>query len=349
MDDAGSDKAVIWGSSEGGPVSILFAATYPERVEGLVLYGTYAFPRNEEGHPIGRTPAEQEEFTELLTNGWGDGAGLELFAPSIADDPGALAMSARRQRVSASPSGVRGLLEVSFAIDVRDALALIQAPTLVIHLTGDQVVSVELGREVADGIDNAELIERPGTDHLFGPDDMGDLILEFVTGESPTIDANRSLATVLFTDVVSSTEQVQSVGDQRWAETLDALDQLIDRQVARSGGSVVKSTGDGALALFDGPTRAIRAAMAISDGATGIGISVRTGLHTGEIVRRGRDVAGLAVHIAARVAGVAGPGEILVSRMTADLVAGSGLEFSARGEHPLKGVEGKWTLLAPLT
>jgi class 3 adenylate cyclase len=349
LDAADCERVVMLGMSEGGALAVLFSTSHPDRVTSLALYGSYANPLAGPDHAAGRTPEEYAEFTESLLEGWGEGAGLEVFAPSVADLPISREMWAKWQRLSASPGAARQLMGSYNLIDVRPALSLVQVPTLVLHRTDDRVVQVELGRELAEGIPNARFVELPGADHLPTIDfeDIADNLEEFFTGVVSAGDTERCLATVLFTDIVSSTEQLREAGDARWKELLDEHDRLVARQVTRFGGRVVKGTGDGVVAVFDGPTRAIKAAQAMAAGAGALGINIRAGLHTGEIIERdGGDVAGIAVHIAARVAGEAGADEVLVSRTTTDLVAGSNISFEDRGEYTLKGLDGSRQLFA---
>lgn len=349
LDAAGSERGSIFGMSEGGALAILFATSQPSRVASLALYGTYANPLAGPDHTVGRTEEEQAAFIETMLSDWGKGSGFDLFAPSVADLPGAGDLWAKMQRLSASPGAARQLLGTYNLIDVRPALELVQAPTLVMHRRDDQIVWIEHGREVADGIPGATFVELDGSDHLptIDGNDIADCLEEFLTGEVGAAEPDRRLATVLFTDIVDSTEQLGRSGDARWKELLDAHDSLVGRQVARFGGRVVKGTGDGVLAVFDGPTRAIKAAQAATSGAAGLGINVRAGLHTGEIVDRGDgDIAGIAVHVAARVAAEAGADEVLVSRTTTDLVAGSNIQFQDRGLHTLKGVDGQSQLFS---
>jgi pimeloyl-ACP methyl ester carboxylesterase len=349
MDTVGSDHATVFGVSEGGAVSALFAASKPERVSSLALYGSYANPLSGPDHPIGTSPEKLDELADLVESHWGDGVALNAWAPSLGHDETAREWWANMQRQAASPGAAAKLVASYNLIDVRPALPLVQAPTLVLHRTDDRMIPVELGREVAAGIPNARMIEFPGSDHLLATTNWREIIdalEEFVTGDAPAPEADRFLATVLFTDIVSSTDQLSELGDERWREVLDSHDRLVDQAVTRFGGRVVHGTGDGVLAIFDGPTRAIRAAEEASTRARDLGIRIRAGIHTGEILQRQEDVAGLAVHIAARVADKAGADEILVSRTTAELVVGSGLAFESRGDFALKGVDGTWPLLA---
>lgn len=352
MDAAGSERAALLGISEGGSMAIVFAATYPHRTSALVLYGAYAKPTSGPDHQFGSAPEEFEATGEYLEGRWGTGVGLAAWAPSLAQDREARQWWARMQRLSASPGAARRLIASYTNIDARPALGLVQAPTLVLHRTDDHMIPVELGREIAEGVKGARMVEFPGMDHLLptgNVDLIVDEIAEFLTGVKPAAEPDRVLATVLFTDIVRSTEQMSEVGDRRWRDVLDAHDRLVQRQVQRHGGRLVKSLGDGVLALFDGPTRAVRCARGITDESRRLGIEVRAGLHTGEIVERDGDVAGIAVHLAQRVSAVAGANEVLVSRTLVDLVAGSGLSFDDRGDHELKGVDGTWRLYTVAT
>jgi pimeloyl-ACP methyl ester carboxylesterase/class 3 adenylate cyclase len=335
--------------SEGGPMGVLFAATYPERVARLVLIGSFAriaeAPDFEPGVPL----AVLERFFATMREDWASDRVLLPFAPSIRDDADLRAWGRRVFRSGSSPAGGQGLMELYLNIDVRDILPSLQVPTLILHRVGDRVAPVAHGRYFAEHIPGARYVELPGEDHipLIGDqDDVLDEIEEHVTGSRAVRAPDRVLATVLFTDICSSTEQAAAMGDARWRNVLTEHDRLVRAEVERGRGRVIKSTGDGALATFDGPARAIEGAAAIRDAVAELGLEVRAGLHTGECELIGDDVGGIAVHIGARVAATAAPGEIRVSRTVADLVAGSGIEFEDRGEHELKGVPGCWRLLA---
>jgi class 3 adenylate cyclase len=339
----------LFGISEGGSMAVLFAASHPTRCSALVLFGSYANPVRGPDHPVGVESEALESMVDYLEPRWGDGVGLAAWAPSLTHDDAARRNWAQLQRSASSPRAFRQLITSYNLIDVRPALALVQAPTLVMHRAGDRLIPIELGEELAAGIDGARLVQFEGADHLLPTTNWEAIVAElseFVTGEEPDIEPDRVLATVLFTDIVDSTRHVNRLGDQRWGAALDAHDDLAARQVDRHGGRIVKGTGDGILAVFDGPTRAIKAAVAITEQAPGIDLHVRSGLHTGEILTRGDDVAGVAVHVAARVAGEAAADEVLASRTTVDLVAGSALGFTGRGEHELKGLDGSWSLFA---
>jgi class 3 adenylate cyclase/pimeloyl-ACP methyl ester carboxylesterase len=347
-DAVGSSAAFVCGMSEGGPMSVLFSATYPDRTRGLLLLGSWVRVRHAPDWPYGLPPGREALWRDGIEN-WGQGGLLDLFLPSYADDERAKRLWVRWQRMSASPSTVAALMEANAQIDIRPVLPLVQVPTLVVHRTGDLVVPVEHGRYLAEQIPGARLLEQPGNNHLpwLGDADcVLDAIEEFVTGSRHHVDEDRILATVLFTDIVDSTRLAAAAGDGRWGELLDAHDEISARVVERFRGRRVKTTGDGMLAVFDGPARGVRCAEAVAEGLADLGVEIRAGLHVGECELRGDDVGGLAVHIGARVMALAGPGEILVSRTVRDLVAGSGLRFGERGEHDLKGVPDRWSLYA---
>ena len=347
MDDVGCEQGALFGVSEGGPMAIVFAATHPERVQALILLNTFACLAARPDFTIGVLRETLDLFVEYIEPRWGTGVGLRAWAPSVADDPATRALFARLQRVAASPGSAMVVLFSLVDVDVRAALPLVHAPTLVMHRTEDRMIPLVLGRHVAEHIPDARFIELAGTDHFWWTEDMDrvlDETQEFLTGTRPVPEPDRVLATVLFTDIVDSTRQAAQLGDKAWKTLLDQHDSLAARQVTRYGGRIVKTTGDGVLATFDGPARSVRCAQAISEGARGLGIEVRAGIHTGEVELRGDDVAGLGVHIASRIESQAGPGEVLVSRTVTDLVTGSQLEFADRGPHDLKGVPGSWQL-----
>jgi pimeloyl-ACP methyl ester carboxylesterase len=348
MEAAGSTSAFLCGLSEGGPMSVLFSATYPDRTRGLILIGSTVRLLKSPDWPHGWTHEQLDRFLEGLDE-WGQGGLVDLFLPSFASDERARRLWARWQRMSASPGTARALMEANALIDVRSVLPHIQVPTLVIHRTDEHVVPVSHGRHMAEHIPGARLLEQPGEDHLpwlGDADGVLDAIEEFVTGSRHHVDEDRVLAAVLFTDIVDSTRRAAEAGDRRWRELLDAHDEVGMREVERFRGRLVKTTGDGMLALFDGPARGVRCAEAVRDALAELGVEIRAGLHVGECELRNGDVGGLAVHIGARVAGLAEAGEILVSRTVRDLVAGSGLSFAERGEHQLKGVPDRWPLYA---
>jgi pimeloyl-ACP methyl ester carboxylesterase len=341
MDAIGSRRATLFGHSEGCAMSALFAATYPERVSRLILFGGY----------VTRRDLNIAEVLEQRIKFWGTGAMLKRVAPSLTTDPAAVAQFAKFERLSASPGAVKAFTVLNAQIDVSFILPAVRVPTLVLHNQGDLMVPVEKGRELAACIPDAKLIEYPGGDHMFTTGDveaaLGD-VEEFITGhrESSSSDLERVLATVLFTDIVDSTRSAATMGDQAWRRLLDNHDQLAIQTIAKHRGTLVKSTGDGILATFDGPGRAVRCALALGTASKQIGLPLRAGLHTGEIEIRGRDIGGIAVHAAARVMAQSQPSEVLVSKVVTDLVAGAGLKFAERGSHELKGLPGRWDLFA---
>ena len=347
MDDVGSQRAVVVGFSEGCPMSVLFAATYPERVAQLVLFGGFALAS-------ALVPNDLEErITGLvkLVKLWGTGNMIKTVMASQAANQDAVGQFAKLERLSASPGAIKEILLLNGQIDVRAILPTVQAPTLVLHRRTDAQVPVELGRDLAAQIPNARFIEYPDGDHAFWSGDaetlLGD-IEEFVTGhrESSSTDLERVLATVLFTDIVDSTRSAAAMGDQAWRRSLDSHDHLAKQMVEKHRGILVKTTGDGILATFDGPGRAVRCALAFGAAAKQIGLPLRAGLHTGEVEMRGQDIGGIAVHAAARVMAQSQSSEVLVSRVVTDLVAGAGLKFTERGSHELKGLPGRWDLFA---
>jgi class 3 adenylate cyclase len=344
MDAIGSKRAVLLGFSEGCPMGVLFAATYPDRVSRLVLIGGFA--RSTDRMP----DTAWQERRDFLLSHWGAGETMKTVAPSQIGTPEA-GLYGKFERLSMSPGALRTLMTLNRGIDVSAVLPVLRVPTLVLHNRTDAQVAAALGRSMAEGIAGARYIEYPAGDHLFWLGDTeaihGD-IEEFVTGhrDSVAMELERVLATVLFTDIVDSTRSAVTMGDQRWRRMLDDHDQLAHQVVDRHRGQLVKSTGDGILATFDGPGRAVRCALAFGSAARQIGLPVRAGLHTGEIELRGKDIGGVAVHAAARVMSHCGSDEVLVSRVVTDLVAGAGLKFADRGSHELKGLPGRWELYA---
>jgi class 3 adenylate cyclase len=351
MDAADSPRAALFGASEGGVMCALFGATYPDRTAALVLYGSYAKGTATADYPHGLAEREAiDEFIEALTELWDDAGGLlNVWAPSASDDPVTQAAFGRYLRTGASPSAVVALTRMNAAVDIRHVLPVIAVPTLVIHRSEDMIVTVEAGRDLAAKIHGAKYVELPGEDHLWFHGDA-DAILgeveEFLTGTRAAEIIDRILATVMFTDIVDSTRKAAALGDRRWRNLLARHDTLMRRELERHRGREVKTLGDGFLATFDGPARAIRCACSARDAMRGLGVEVRAGLHTGECELIGDDLGGIAVNIGARVGSVAGPGEVLVSRTVTDLVAGSGIEFTDRGVYSLKGVPGEWQLYA---
>ena len=351
MDAADCQRAALFGASEGGVMCALFGATYPDRTAALVLYGSYAKGTATADYPQGMAEREAiDVFIEALTELWDDAGGLlNVWAPSASDDPVTQAAFGRYLRTGASPSAVVALTRMNAAVDIRHVLPVIAVPTLVIHRSEDMIVTVEAGRDLAAKIQGAKYVELPGEDHLWFHGDT-DAILgeveEFLTGTRAAEIIDRILATVMFTDIVDSTRKAAALGDRRWRNLLARHDTLMRRELERHRGREVKTLGDGFLATFDGPARAIRCACSARDAMRGLGVEVRAGLHTGECELIGDDLGGIAVNIGARVGSVAGPGEVLVSRTVTDLVAGSGIEFTDRGVYSLKGVPGQWQLYA---
>ena len=349
MDDVGSERASLLGYSDGGPMTMLFAATYPARTSALVLFVTTPRFSGASDFPAGyRIERQTIDALARDANEWGKGETLRVFGSNIAGEQWAREMMGRWERLSMSPSGVRALLEMDLEIDVRPALPAIGAPTLVIHRTDDHAIPVECGRYLAEHIAGARYFEQPG-EHLLGLGDaeaIADEVQSFLTGAQPVPEPDRVLATILFTDIVGSTERAAALGDRRWRSLLDEHHEIVRHELGRHRGNEVKTMGDGFLASFDGPARAVRAACAIRDGLSRLGIDIRAGLHTGEVEVMGPDLGGIAVHIGQRVSGLAGPGEVLVSSTVKDLVAGSGITFEDRGMHALKGVPDEWRVFA---
>ena len=349
MEAAGSERAVLMGVSEGAPMSILFAATYPDRTQALVLHGGMARTTEAPDYPWA-PPADAlvEAAAELLQPVLYTGEDIDVWAPSLAEDRQAKDWLARYRRAGISPDGLADFYAMFLDIDVRDVLPALRVPTLVLHRHGDRVVNWRAGRWLAENISGARFVRLEGQDHLpwSGDDQVVEEVREFLTGARVAAEPDRVLATVMFTDVTASTERAAALGDHRWKELLDAHDAAVRHQLEAFRGREVKTTGDGFLATFDGPARAIRCAEAIRAAASELGLDVRIGLHTGEVEVRGDDIGGLAVHIGQRVSALTEPSEILVSSTVKDLVAGSGIEFDPRGEHELKGVPESWRLFA---
>jgi class 3 adenylate cyclase len=350
LDDVGSERAAIFAINDAAPIAILFAAMHPERVSALVLGDTSARFLVAEDYPIGVSQDVVDALVEMVGTQWGTPDLVRAVAPSMADDVELVRWFARFVRISNTPRSAAAQYRYIFEnVDVRAVLPLVQIPTLVLHHSANPIVPLGQGRYLADHIKDARLVELSGQDSVLSWGDVGDWfgeVAEFLTGERPTGEIERILTTVVFTDIVSSTERAASLGDHRWRSLLDAHDRAVRDQLRRFRGREINTTGDGFVASFDGPARAIRCAQAIIEANRTLGIEQRVGLHTGECEVRGEDLGGLAVHIAARVGALAGPGEIKVSGTVKDLVVGSGIEFSDRGEHELKGVPGTWRLFA---
>jgi class 3 adenylate cyclase len=348
MDAADSESAFMCGLSEGGPMSILYSATYPGRTRGLILLGSTARVSAAPGYP-GWSQEHFDELVDEISERWGQGGLMNLFMPSFVDDERARRLWTRYQRMGSSPGMARAIMEANKQIDVRHVLPHVQVPTLIVHRTDERALPVEHARYLAEHIPGARFLEQPGDDHLpwLGDADGAlDAIEEFITGSRRHVDEDRVLATVLFTDIVDSTRLAAAAGDRRWRDLLDAHDEIAMREVERFRGRRVKTLGDGMLAMFDGPARGVQCAESVREAVGDMGIDIRAGVHVGECELRGDDIGGLAVHIGARIAALADPGEILVSRTVRDLVAGSELRFADRGEHELKGVPERWPLYA---
>jgi class 3 adenylate cyclase len=349
LDEVGSDRAALFGVSEGGPMSLLYAATYPERTSALILYGSYAKRSWAPDYPFGWKNEQWQRVLENIERNWGtpQGINIEMWAPSLAQDPSASERMASYFRAAASPGAAAAIMKMNREIDVRHVLSAIRTPTLILHRVGDRVSEIEHARIMAHGIPDAKLVELPGIDHTFWVNDNGALlgqIEQFLTGKRHAYESERVLATVLFTDIVGSTEQAVALGDNSWRELLTAFYAKVREVIRNFRGREINTAGDGFFAAFDGPARAIRCAGAIREAVRSLGLEVRCGLHTGECELVGEDLAGIAVHIGARVAALAAPGEVLVSQTVRDLVAGSGLSFEEHGVHTLKGVPSEWRL-----
>jgi pimeloyl-ACP methyl ester carboxylesterase len=347
MDAAGSKRATLFGVSEGGPMSMLFATTYPDRTAALVLYGTYANRVRDADYPWAPTMEQHREFLDAVQREWGGPTQAGIWAPSVADDDRFKRWWGQYLRLGASPAAARAVLEMNLEIDVRGILSAIRVPTLILHRSGDRRIDVGGSRYMAERIPNARFVELSGIDHLMwvgDADAIVDEVEEFLTGTRHSAEPTRVLATVLFTDMVESTSRAVQLGDARWRALISDHDRLVREELTRFRGREIDRRGDGFLAIFDGPARAISSALSIVDRAHELGIQVRAGLHTGELDVIESGIAGIAVHIGARVMSLAGPDEVLVSSTVKDLVAGSGLSFSEKGTHELKGVPGSWRI-----
>jgi class 3 adenylate cyclase len=349
LDEVGCERAAIMAELDAGPTALLFAGTRPERTSALVLVHTSAKFVAASDYPIGIAPEDVEALVVRFDQLWGSDTLAAMLAPSRAGDARFLRWFAKWQRASVSPKAAQAFLRAMAQVDVRPVLPLVQAPTLILHRRGFELVPVQHARYLAEHITGAKLVELPGSDVDLSwetPELALDGIQEFLTGVRRAAEPSRVLATVLFTDIVGSTERAARLGDRRWRGLLEVHDELAGRLVEQFHGQLIKTTGDGILATFDGPGRAIRCAAALGEELAGIGLQIRAGLHTGEIELRDGDVGGICVHIAARVMAAARPGEILASRTVRDLVVGSDIAMEDLGTQPLKGVEGAWQLFA---
>jgi len=348
-DAAGIERATVIGVSEGGPLALLFAAAYPERVQSMVLWGTMARLLAAPDYPDGIDPALPEALFAIVEREWGTGTAFRYFV-DMPDDDATKRATARYERQSATPRGAVEVLRHNVEIDVRGVLDAIHVPTLVIHREDDPMVFSPFGRYLADRIEGARYVELPGAWHVSGwvgrDDDLLDVVVEFIAGTPVATESevDRVLSTVLFSDIVDSTVHAAEMGDRRWRAVLEQHDEVTRREVERHRGVVVKRLGDGVLATFDGPGRAVHAALAFEQAVAPLGLQLRAGVHTGEIERRGDDVAGIAVHIGARLSALAAPNEVLVSNTVKDLTVGSDLQYADRGRHELKGVPGDWQI-----
>jgi class 3 adenylate cyclase len=349
LDAVGSRRAALVTNLGGAIPAIACTAALPDRLSALVVVDGFARFTAAVGYEIGYSEEDKEAALEAVAPGHGKAIMIDIFAPSLVGDAGLRALFGRYERESASPGSASAMVRLLYETDVRDLLPGIRVPTLVMHHTGARHLPPPLGKYIADHIPGARYLELPGADSLMWAGDQETMVAEiqeFVTGVRPLPERSRVLATVLFTDIVDSTARASEVGDRRWRDLLAEHDRLIRAELERSGGREIKTTGDGFLATFDGPARAVRAALAMRDALTEAGVPIRAGLHTGEIELVGDDIAGVSVHIGARVAAMAGPGEVLVSSTVRDLVAGSGITFEDRGTHILKGVPDEWHVYA---
>jgi pimeloyl-ACP methyl ester carboxylesterase/class 3 adenylate cyclase len=345
LDDVGSEQAALFGGAEGGPICALFAATFPERTSALILGASYARRAWAPDYPWGLSEESHRRILESYATQWESGSfGLRRLAPTRADDERFRQWYAQACRFAGTPSSALAWFRVTMEIDIREVLAAIRVPTLVINSSGDQVIPPEAGRYLAEHIPHAKHVELPGSDHFpfTGEVDYVAEIEEFLTGSRSRSEPDRVLATVLFTDIVSSTEHAAELGDRSWTALLSDHHTIVRECLARFRGREIRITGDGVLATFDGPARAVRCACAVRDAVRRLGIEIRAGLHTGEIELADTGAEGIAVHLGARIAALAQANEVLVSSTVKDLVVGSGIAFAGRGTHDLKGVPGKW-------
>ena len=349
LDAVGSERAALFGVSEGAPMSALFAASHPERTQALIMYGSYAKGIADEDYPWAPEQVQVDLGGEMIEEEWGTGVLLEVYAPSMLGDRDFVRWWTQYQRQAASPGMARAVAQLAAEVDIRDVLPAIKVPTLVLHRSEDLLWPVEGARFVAEQIEGARFVECEGMDHFPFVGDSEALFSEiesFLTGSQHATSPERQLLTVLFTDIVDSTQQGAELGDRRWRNLLEGHDDVVREQLTRFRGREVKTTGDGFLAVFDGPARGIACAREIAAAVRPLGIEVRAGLHTGECEIRGDDIAGITVNIGARISALAGAGEVLVSGTVKDLVVGSDIEFEPRGSHPLKGVPGEWSVFA---
>jgi len=347
MDAVGSERAVIFGPSEGAPMAALFAATHPERCVSLIMYGGYARWLEAPDYPQGRPAELVRAYGQRWIEGWGTGSSLSVLAPSLVADERFRRWWGRFERHSVRPGMVAAMFETVGALDIRAVLPAIRIPTLILHRRRDRLIDVSNARYLADNIAGSRYVELDGQDHIYfagNADALLDEIEEFVTGSRGSHDPNRVLATVMFTDIVSSTEQAARLGDRRWHDLIANHDRLVQDRVLDYRGRTIRTTGDGILATFDGPARAIRCALSLLDAGRELDLTLRAGLHTGECQLAGQDLAGVTVHIGARIADLAQGGQVLVSGTVRDLVVGSNIPFLYQGVQSLAGVPGEWRL-----
>jgi class 3 adenylate cyclase len=350
MDAVGCGRATLFGISEGGPMCMLFAATYPERTSSLILYGTFARAIAGPDYPQGMSPERLDRVIENVESIWGTGTlSADSFAPTLAHDPAFRESWARFERLAVSPSGIKALLRMLYETDARHTLGVISTPTLVLHPRDDGVAPVAGARYLAEHIRGSKYVELPGTDHFAwasGAPRILDEVEEFVTGVRGASEPDRVLATVMFTDVIDSSAKAAEIGDRRWRDLLGRYHDLVRDHLATFRGREIDTAGDGFFAAFDGPARAVRCAAAIALAVQRLGFQIRAGLHAGECETLGEKLSGIAVHTGARIASLAGASEVLVSSTVKDLVAGSGIRFADRGMHALKGIPGEWRVFA---
>jgi class 3 adenylate cyclase len=347
LDAVGSERAALFGYSEGGVMCALFAATYPQRTSALIMHASYARLTRLPDYPWGPTDAERQVFLDAALPDWGGPIGIDTRAPSMAHDERFRQWWARQLRLSVSPAAFETLSRMNGQIDSRQVLPAIRVPTLLLHSVNDQTLPIGGSRYMAERIPGAKLVELSGADHipwLTDAEAVVEEVEEFLTGARHGPETDRVLATVLFTDIVGSSERAARLGDRRWKDLLESHHAVIRRELGLFRGREIDTAGDGFLAAFDGPARAVRCACAITDGVRSLGLEVRAGLHTGECETMGEKLGGIAVHIGSRVAALAQAGEVWVSSTVKDLVAGSGLSFQDRGICPLKGIPGAWNL-----
>ena len=347
MAAVGAETAALLGAADASAMFLLFAATHPELTSGLVLFGGLARWTRADDYPCGISSDYLAALRSYIEKDWGSGRDAFVVAPTLANDEGFRQWWGHYQLLATSPGDALAFHDLCSRLDVRNALPLVHAPTVVLHRSGDRFLAAEHGRYVANQIPQAKYVELVGDDHLIWVGDTSvviDEVEELMTGSRRHVHADRILATVLFTDIVGSTDLASSAGDKRWREMLEQHDALTRFHVERHGGRVVQFNGDGALATFDGPARAVRCAVAIRAGLANLALPIRAGLHTGEIELRGKDVAGIAVHLAERVCSTADAKQIIVSRTVVDLVVGSEIQFSSIGDHALKGMPQPWSL-----